>query len=55
MNLWNYGVGSDPTGTLNFVTGNVQAAINLANSYVALAGNGSPQNYIQYNYYYSNL
>jgi hypothetical protein len=55
INKWQYGIGSDPSGTLNFMTNNINASINLANSYISMAGNGSPTNYVQYNYYYSNL
>lgn len=55
INKWQYGIGSDPSGTLNFMTNNIQQSTNLAKSYISLAGNGSPTNYQQYNYYYSNL
>ena len=54
-NVWKYGIGPDPSGTLNFETTNSMKAQQLALDYIALQGNGSPANYQQYNYWYSNL
>lgn len=53
--MWKYEVGPDPSGTLNFWTTNAYAAQQLALDYIALQGNGSPANYKQYKYWYSNL
>ena len=54
-NEWKYEAGSDPSGTLNFETTNSKKAQQLALDYIALGGNSSPANYIQYNAWYSNL
>jgi hypothetical protein len=37
---WIYGIGWDPTGTLNFTTSDSTASANLANAYIAC--NGTP-------------
>jgi hypothetical protein len=54
-NEWKYIAGTDPTGTLNFETTNSKRAQQLALDFIALGGNSSPANYMQYNYWYSNL
>lgn len=50
--LWIYGVGPDPTMTLNFVTPNNTQAIDLANAYIANPG-VNPSNYMDYMYWTS--
>jgi hypothetical protein len=52
---WIYKVGGDPTGSLNFMTTNIQTAVNLANSYVSLGGASSPPGFSVYNSWISNL
>lgn len=50
---WIYQKGSDPTGTLNYETTDVTAAISLAQAYLAGGGTTGPANFADYNNYYS--
>ena len=55
---WIYGIGWDPTGTLDFSTPDSDAAANLANAYLACNGRAGcvkQSQYEIYNTFYSNL
>lgn len=50
---WIYQKGTDPTGTLDYVTTDVTAAMNLADAYLQGGGATGPANFADYNTYYS--
>jgi leukotriene-A4 hydrolase len=49
--LWIYGVGPDPTMSLNFTTANNSEAVQLALDYIALNGSANPPNWQAYEYW----
>merc|ERR1719253_120098 len=53
--LWMFGIGTAPQGNLNFDTSQADLATELALEYISLNGTASPDSYLSYNDFYSNL
>ena len=54
-NTWIFESALPPAGTFNFSTPESDDARQLALDFIALGGNSSPSNYLDYNEFYSNL